>query len=543
MRSARPLRSAALLALLAMSLAIPLHLPHSNAQNNEAPAPMRPLDLSCCREALKALTGNDISRLYSLVLDQPVSSLLASMESGELTAYELTLFYLYRIATYDLDQLNSVIEINPYALALARLLDFERAEGTLRGPLHGIPVLLKDNISTADYLHTTAGAAALQNATAGADAYLVTQLHNAGAIILGKANMSEWANWMHYTPANGYSAVGGQVSSPYLDWLDPSGSSTGSAVAVSASFVPLAIGTETVGSIISPAARSGVVGFKPSLGLISRTNVIPITDELDAPGPFGITVTDVALAMNALSATSDPADPRSADASEAFGADFTANLDPAALQGKTIGLIAFDQSLSDEDQFDLYALWDEVEALESIGASVTVVRPAPFPDLDYGTLGSCDMHLGVDEWLTHATADVATLTDIVAWNDANPAAIPFGQERLADAASCVMTADEIAALGESVRTAARDYMETLFADTGVDVLLSIDELFALEYALAGYPAITVPHGTTNEGIPSGLTFVGPFLSDVELLGFAYAFEQTGDWRVPPPLVAAILSPE
>lgn len=543
MRTARFKRSAILFALLALSIATSFPLSPSSAQNDEPPAPMRPLDLSCCKEALQSLTGNEISRLYTLVLDQPVASLLASMESGELTAYDLTLFYLYRIATYDLDQLNSVIEINPYALALAKLLDFERADGTLRGPLHGIPVLLKDNISTADYLHTTAGAAVLQNVTADADAFLVTQLHNAGALILGKANMSEWANWMHYTPANGYSAVGGQVVNPYLDWLDPSGSSTGSAVAVSANFAPLAIGTETVGSIISPAARSGVVGFKPSLGLISRSDLIPITNELDAPGPIGLTVTDVALAMNALAAIADPTDPRSAEASDAIGADFTANLDPSALQGKTIGIIAFDPSLSDEEQPNLYDLWDEIEALETLGATVTIVRPAPFPDLDYGTLGSCDMHLGVDEWLAHSTADVATLEDIVAWNAAHPAAIPFGQERLADAASCSMTAADITVLGESVRSAARDYMAALFAETGVDVLLSIDELFALEYALAGYPAITVPHGTTSEGIPSGLTFVGPFLSDVELLGYAYAFEQTGDWRVPPPLVAAILSPE
>ncbi len=521
--------------------------PHqrSTAQEGEWPPfhALRLLDLSFCEEALSELTDDDIARLNGLVLEQPIVELTAAMDRGELTAYELTLYYLHRIRTYDLGQLNAVIELNQDALDLARTLDEERTNGTVRGPLHGIPVLLKDNISTDNYLHTTAGAVALQDAAAHRDAFLVTRLRQAGAIILGKANMTEWANWMHSTPANGYSALGGQVVSPYLDWLDPSGSSSGSAVAVSANLAPLAIGTETIGSIISPASRSGVVGFKPSLGLVSRDMLIPISTDFESAGPIGLTVSDVALAMTVLAASGDLGDPMTAEASPLIGADFSAQLTADRLQGARIGIVAFDPELSDTDQIDMYALWDEIAALEAAGAEVTIVRPEPFPLLDFETFFSCELGYDVNAYLANVDAGLETLAGITAYNEQHPWVIPYGQDRLYEATACTLSREETEALGADLRLAAREYLDALFTESRVDILLSIDDLFSLQYALAGYPAITLPHGTTGEGIPSGLTLIGRHLSDVELLGYAYAFEQTGAWRVPPPMVAAILPAE
>ncbi|MGE3796640.1 MAG: amidase family protein, partial [Thermomicrobiales bacterium] len=326
-------------------------------------------------------------------------------------------------------------------------------------------------------------------------------------------------------------------------WLDPSGSSTGSAVAISANLAPLAIGTETIGSIISPSARSGGVGFKPSLGLISGDMVIPIANEIDSAGPIGRTVTDVALAMTVLAGSGDLGDPRTSAAAALIGADFSASLDSDHLQGASVGIIAFDSELSDEDQLDMYDLWEEVEALEGAGATVTVIRPPEFPSLDVGTFLSCDMRHGVDDWLTRVDAEFESLDEITTFNESSPWLMPYGQERLIEAANCPLTDVETSTLGESMRRAAREYMDALFAENHVDLLLSVDDLFSLQYALSGFPAISIPHGATAEGIPSGLTLVGPYLSDIDLLGYAFAFEQTATWRVPPALVAAILPPE
>ncbi|MCC6945261.1 MAG: hypothetical protein IT335_11830 [Thermomicrobiales bacterium] len=530
-------------AVVASAAAIPIQT--VVAQDEWPPfQPMRALDFTFCKSELDHFTGNTIARLNGLVLEKSLAELTTMMDAGELTSHELTLYYLDRIQTHDAELLNAIIDLNPLALEDAAARDTERQEGNVRGPLHGIPVVLKDNIATGDYLRTTAGALALQDSTAHRDAFLVSRLIEGGAVILGKTNLSEWANWMHSTPANGFSAVGGQSVSPYWDWLDPSGSSTGSAVAVSAGFAPLAIGTETVGSIISPSSRNGVAGLKPSLGLISRDLVIPITAEVDSAGPIALTVSDIALAMNVLASGGDLNDPRSVEASRLIGADFTANLTTDQLDGKRVAIIAFDDSLSDEDNIAMYALEDEIAALESIGAEVIVFRPDPFPDLAYGDLCSCGMRVGVDAYLQATGAPFDSLQDIVTFNEENPAAIPYGQERLMEAAACTLDQDEVSALGEEIRAASAAWLDTLFDASEADVLVSIDEIFSLHYCMAGFPAISVPHGVTlGDGIPSGLTLIGRYLSDVELLGYAYAFEQTGRWRVPPPVVASILPAE
>jgi amidase len=503
---------------------------------------IRFVDFSSYAIDLEGLTPEDIARLDGLVLEKSIPDLTAAMEAGQLTSYELTLYALYRISTVDVGQLNAVVDLNPHALEIAKARDQDRQMGIIRGPLHGIPVMLKDNITTGDYLYTTAGAAALSNAVGDRDAFLVTQLREAGAIILAKTNMTEWANWMHYTPANGYSAVGGQIVSPYGDWLDPSGSSSGSTVAVTSNLVPLAIGTETIGSIISPSSRASVVGYKPSLGLISRDLLIPITDEIDTAGPIGKTVTDVAIAMTVLAARPDPTDPLSGQAQALFGADFTAQLTTDRLEGSRVGILAIEPEESDEYQIDYFDLWDEVAAFEEAGAEVVIVRPPGFPDLDWGLLFSCDMREEIDAYLPQVHADVWSLADIREFNETHPWYIPYGQERFYEAEACELSPDEIHALGEEARATAAAYMADLFAEQEIDVLVSVDDLFALEYALAGSPAISIPRGVTYDGVPSGLTLVGPYLADLELLGYAYAFEQTGDWRVPPYNVSVALAP-
>jgi amidase len=528
-------RVAMLCAMLAAGLLAPLFSHGLNAQD-ESWRPfyaMRPLDFSAFEDELAALTDEDIARLDALILERSIPELTASMDSGELTSYELTLYYLYRIQSYDVDQLNAIIDLNPNALEVARNRDEERAKGVSRGRLHGIPVLLKANITTESYLYTSAGAAALATAVADRDSFLVSELRKDGAVILAKTNMTEWANWMHYAIANGYSAVGGQIVSPYADWIDPSGSSSGSAVAITANFAPLAMGTETIGSIISPSGRSGVVGFKPSLGLISRDLLIPITDEIDTAGPIARNVTDVATAMNVLAGVEDPADPLAAGAHDLIGADFTAALSPDALQGIRVGIIAADPAESDDYQLDYYALWEEVAAFEAAGAEVVIVRPGGFPDPDWGLLFSCDLREEVGEYLTQVHADFTSLAEIAAYNEEHPDVMPYGQERFYEAAECPLTSEEIAELGESTRATAATYMDTLFAEYDVDMLVTIDDVFSLQYALAGFPAVSVPRGLSYDGVPSGLTMISPYLTDVWLLGYAYAFEQAGAWRVPP----------
>jgi amidase len=496
---------------------------------------MRPLDFSPFEEDLASLTDGDIARLDALILEKTIPQLGDAMESGELTSYDLTRYYLQRIRTYDLDQLNAIVDLNPDALEVARHRDEERGKGLTRGRLHGIPVLLKDNITTESYLHTSAGAAALVNSQADRDAFLVSELRKDGAIILAKTNMTEWANWMHYAIANGYSAVGGQIVSPYAEWIDPSGSSSGSTVAITSNFAPLAMGTETIGSIISPSGRSGVVGFKPSLGLISRDLLIPITDEIDTAGPIARNVTDVATAMNVLAGVEDSGDPLAAGAHDLIGADFTAGLSPDALQGIRVGILAADPGESDDYQLDYYALWEEVAAFEAAGAEVVIVRPGAFPEPDWGTLFSCDLREEVNEYLPAVHAEFTSLAEIAEYNEENPGLIPYGQERFYEAEECLLTTEEIAALGESTRATAAAYMDTLFAEHDVDMLVTIDDIFSLQYALAGFPAVSVPRGLSYDGVPSGLTMISPYLTDVWLLGYAYAFEQSGAWRVPPQL--------
>lgn len=494
---------------------------------------IRPLDFSPFEAALDDFEANRLSTVHDIAFEASIQDLQRAYENDGLTAVELTLYYLSRIRQYDAGQLRSVLELNPEALDIAQMLDNERANGTVRGPLHGIPVLIKDNIGTGDMMHTTAGAVAMMDAQSDRDAFLVTKLRDAGAIILGKANLSEWANFISSRLPNGFSALGGQVINPYGESFDPFGSSTGSAVSVSANFVTVAVGTETMGSIISPAVANSVVGMYPSIGLISRDRIIPISEFMDTAGPIARNVSDLAVLLTAM-AGPDEADPRTADSAELHGTDFTTFLDENALQGKRV-VVLMQRGINAEEFVRLF-LTEEVEtAFINAGAELVFASAPPFesdilPVFFYG------MQTGVDAYLAETSAPIATVADIVALNEENEDLyIPYGQDLLRRVANNSRTFDEIAEIAGQNRTVSGEALLGLLSDNDADVIVALGFEIAGVYAPAGFPAITVPGGYRSNGEPFGITFVGDYLRDGELIGYAYAFEQASHIRQPPPI--------
>jgi amidase len=502
--------------------------------------PERPLDFRPFAEALAKFTPATRGRLDLLVLEATALQLQSDLDVGRYSSVELVTYYVDRVRRLDAGHLRSVIELNPEALEIAAARDSERSQRAPRGPLHGLPVLLKDNIGTGDHLRTTAGAAALSSARCDRDAFLVAGLRQAGAIVLGKTNMSEWAYWMSYVAPSGYSAVGGQVVCPYGPGIDPFGSSTGSAVAASANFAAITIGTETAGSIISPSARASVVGMRPTLGLVSRDRVVPISDECDMAGPIGRSVADSATLLTALASRRDLRDRQSRRAKGLHGIDFTAALDAEALRGKRIGLIGIDASAAASDDWIIAnaGLSDAVRAMETAGGRVVVLRPAPFdfegagfvPEFNWG------MRQGVDAYLANSQAPLRSLADVIAFNDENPARYaPWGQDRLRDCLGCPLGENEVRAIARDNRQQARAYLTALLDENDLDAIAGIDSLQSLIYPFAGFPAIAVPAGLSPWGVPFAVTFIGRARADAELLGIAYAYEQASRFRVPPDL--------
>lgn len=506
-----------------------------------ASAPHRPLDFRPFGDALSEWTANQRCWLERLVPEATAPQMQADLHAGRYSGVDLVTYYVDRIRRIDGTRLRSVIDLNPDALELAATLDSERACGHLRGPLHGIPILLKDNIGTGDRLRTTAGAAALSAAHCDRDAHLVSGLRDAGAIILGKSNMSEWAYWMSYTAPSGFSALGGQVVCPYGAGIDPVGSSTGSAVAVSANLAAISVGTETAGSIVGPSSRASVVGMKPTLGLISRDRVLPISDECDSAGPIGRTVTDVALMMTAMAAIRDPRDRQSHRAEGIHGTDFAAYLDPEALRGKRVGVMGIELSGPAEDEWiiDNSGLSDPVQAMKKAGARVSVVRPPAFDFAGPGFVPEFNWGLreGVNAYLAATNAPVRSIADVIAFNDENLGRFaPWGQDRLRDCLWSPLGEEEVRQIARSNRQQAREYLTGLLDAEDLDLLVGIDTLQSLIYPFAGFPAITMPAGAPW-GVPIGVTFIGRPKSDPELIGMAYAFEQASRFRVPPAVLS------
>ncbi|MBX3084043.1 MAG: amidase [Anaerolineae bacterium] len=508
----------------------------------------RVLDFTPFADALPKMTASKAAALDKTLLTGTITDIYRLVEAGKLTFEQLTLYYLYRIKRYDVGKLQSVGELNPVALDIARERDAEWKAGKRRGALHGIPVLLKDNIGTGDGLHNTAGVKALVEERADRDAFLVTRLREAGAIILGKANMSEWAYWMSSKAPSGFSANGGQVRNPYGKY-DPSGSSSGSAVAAAANLATVTVGSETTGSITSPSSANTVVGIKPSLGVVSRDRIIPICDYMDTAGPITRTVTDAAILLGALSG-SDANDSITAKATSLHGKDFTAYLKADGLRGARIGVpVPSDPTLPKKKtqflQFDQSIL----ATLREAGAELIEVpldlAISPFAESDekpYLAVLSYGFRAGVNQYLAATNSRVKSVAEIVAFNQADPTnRVPYGQDLVEGSENIKLTEAEYHTLAQGLAETRQKLIRQVLNDYRLDALITNGSSFSPIYCPPGFPALTVPAGY-KRGRPFGITFVGDYLSEPTLIRLGYAFEQTTQARRSPRLETTKASP-
>jgi amidase len=487
----------------------------------------RPTALAAGSDCLSTVNGIDLQTAT-------IPDLQAALASGQVTSVQLVDAYTARIAAFDAagPRLNAVRDLSATARPQAAALDAERAAGHVRGPLHGIPVLLKDNVGTADE-PTTAGSIALAGNVPPVDATLTARLRAAGAIILGKTNLSEFANWVSLTMPNGYSSLGGQVVNAYTGG-DPSGSSSGSGVAGSMALAAAAIGTETSGSILGPSDANSLVGVKPTVGLVSRAGVIPLAANFDTPGPMARTVTDAAAVLSAV-AGADPRDPATA-ASEGHlppGGDYLAGLAPNALEGVRLG---YDSSYNNDPIF-VAAKAD----LTRLGAVLVPYRSSP--NLDFAgeielALIPNEFKFGINDYLAHEAGPglpVHDLTGIVQYNQAHPQQVKYGQDLLIASDATPGDGTVAAAGAVPVITADRAAVVALFATNHVDALIGPSLAYVALGAAAGYPTVIVPAGYRARE-PVGLSFFGPAWSEPRLLAYAYAYEQASLRRVPPTAV-------
>jgi amidase len=498
--------------------------------------------------------------LADYVAEKSIAELQAALVAGQVTTRQLVLGYLQRILTIDWagPELRSVIEVNPDALVLADALDAERAAQGPRSPLHGIPILLKDNIDTADRMLTTAGSLALLDSRPTQDATVARQLRAAGALILGKTNLSEWANFRSSQSISGWSARGGQTRNAYKPNYNPSGSSSGSGVAAAASLAAATVGTETDGSIVSPANVNGVVGLKPTLGLTSRAGVIPIAHSQDTVGPLTRTVADAALLLGAMTGV-DVRDEATAASAGHFHRDYSQFLDRHALREARIGVLraVYTGYHAETDQLFEVAL----DALRQAGA--TLIDPADLPTAEKIKARDGEMKVLLYEIKYDMAAYLATralgdqqpglpvprtLADLIAFNTAYAdRELPlFGQElfelaegldlRAADYQAIVATNRRLAGPEGIDAALAQHNLAALVAPTGAPAWAigpkQLDKFLgscSTPPALAGYPHITVPMGYV-EGLPVGLSFLGGAWSEPTLIRLAYAYEQATQIR-------------
>jgi amidase len=488
-----------------------------------------------------------------------VAELQAQMKSGRLTSRVLTEAYLERIREID-PRLSSVLEVNPDALAIADALDAERKAKGPRGPLHGIPILIKDNIATADRMQTTAGSLALAGVKPPHDAFIVEKLRAAGAVLLGKTNLSEWANIRSTHSSSGWSARGGQTRNPYALDRSPCGSSSGTGAAIAANLAAVGIGTETDGSIVCPGTSQSLVGLKPTVGLVSRRGIVPISHTQDTAGPMGRTVADVAALLSVMAAV-DSSDPASAASKGKAEPDYTKFLDANGLKGARIG-IARAKMFGSSPEADRVAN-TAIEVLKAEGA--VIVDPADIPHIGEYDDPELDILLTelkwdladyLKEWAPGSP--VKNLDELIDWNKKHAdSEMPFfGQELFERAAKKgPFSGKEYKKSLEKCRKLALDQgLAVVFAKQKLDALVAptggapwvIDLVTGDHFgmssstppAVAGTPAITVPAGF-ERGLPLGITFMGPAWSEGTLLKIAYAYEQASHARRPPRLAPTV----
>ncbi|HEX8284055.1 MAG TPA: amidase [Pyrinomonadaceae bacterium] len=484
----------------------------------------------------------------------------AAMASGRVSARRLTEMYLERIERIDRRgaSLNSVIETNPDALGIADSLDRERKAGRLRGPLHGVPVLIKDNIDTADRMQTTAGSLALVGAKPRRDAFIVERLRAAGAVIVGKTNLSEWANFRSTHSSSGWSGRGGQTRNPYALDRNPCGSSSGSGAAVSANLALVGVGTETDGSIVCPSGACGIVGIKPTLGLVSRSGIIPISHSQDTAGPMARTVADAAALLNVLAGL-DPLDAVTREGARLARTDFTQSLDPGALRGARVGVAR--KFFGFNDQVDKL-MADAIDLMKREGA--TVVDPADLPS--HGKFDATEFEVLLYEFKADLNKHLAalppgdqprTLKQLIEFNERHrDREMPyFGQELF-------IRSEAKGPLTEPAYLKALRSSKALSRAQGIDAVMTKHNLDALvaptggpawttdlvngdhftggsstPAAVAGYPNVQVPAGYVY-GLPVGISFFGRAFTEAKLIRLAYAYEQATRHRQPPRLLPA-----
>ncbi len=476
-------------------------------------------------------------------------------EAGTWTSAALCQAFLDRIEAVDRagPTLRSVIETNPDALAIAESLDRERSDVGSRGPLHGVPILLKDAIDTADRMMTTGGSLAMIGNIAERDAFVAAQLRRAGAVLLGKTNMSEWGYMRSTRGCSGWSSRGGQVRNPYVLDRSPSGSSSGSGVAVAANLCTAAIGAEVDGSVVRPSSINGIVGLKPTVGLVGRSGIMPVAAPQDTAGPMARSVSDLALVLNALTGL-DPLDPATQDAEPHRAADYASFLDEGALKGARLGIAR-----------DLMGTHEGVDALIEEAARVMrglgaeIVDPAKgcavplFGEAEL-TLFLYEMKVGLNRYLAeHPKGKVANLEELIAFNRAHAGEVmPFFRQELLEMTAATGDMNESsysAAKAECRRLSRVDGIDKVLAEHRLDAIIaptdgmpawSIDPVngdrivggCSSPAAMAGYPHITVPAGYVH-GLPVALSFFSTAWTEAKLIGYAFAFEQATKLRHPP----------
>jgi amidase len=476
-----------------------------------------------------------VLQIEELTLDQ----LHTYFQNGEITSVELVKVYLERIAKYDKNgpAYHSVLEVNPEALFIARNLDQERMDGQLRGPLHGVPVIIKDNIDTADQMHTSAGSLALQHHYAQNDAFIVQKLRNAGAVILGKANMTEWANFMAYDMPNGFSSRGGQVLNPYGPGkLDVSGSSSGSAVSVACNFTMLAVGTETSGSILCPAGNNNIIGIKPTVGLVSRSGIIPISISQDTAGPMARTVKDAAVLLEIL-AGKDQND--SATHCLSTVPSYIDHLDNVSLKGKRIGVsYSFCTKNMNEKQKSVFD--HALEVFKNEGAEIIhleMISPLEKKNSNYHVLLH-EFKSGINNYLSTVSPslNVRTLSDIISYNENNKKeCLKHNQELLIDSNKTdgTLTSSEyLHSRLDDLNDTQRNGIDHVMVEYNLDALVSPNDVWYGIPAKAGYPSISIPSGFDEDGLPLSIVLTAEAFSEKKLIGLAYAYEQVTLNRVP-----------
>ena len=479
-----------------------------------------------------------------------ITDLQQKMESGSHTSRSITELYLKRIEAIDKNgpKLHAVIELNKSALDMADNMDKERKAKKVRGPLHGVPVLIKDNIDTGDNMHTTAGALAIADNFAKQDAFIIHKLREAGAVILGKTNLSEWANFRSTRSTSAWSSRGLQTKCPYVLDRNPSGSSAGSGSAAAANLCAIAIGTETDGSIVSPSSVNGLVGIKPTVGLWSRSGIIPISKTQDTAGPMARTVKDAAIMLGLL-AGADPADSYTINSKPEK--DYTPYLDPNGLKGKRIGIEKMDNPRAETKKL----LDDAIATLKKQGAEVVEIElnkqlkeigSAGFTVLLY------EFKDGVNQYLSKANSKMKTVADVISYNKQNEdKAMPFFKQEILEQAQAKgdLNSPEYIEAVKKTSGISRKAIDTILKDNKLHAIAGptngfagcIDLIngdydngfgFSSPAAMAGYPHITVPMGAWHD-LPMGLSFFGTAWAEGELIKLAYAYEQASKKRIAP----------